>query len=276
MSANKKQDLPLILPPEQLVKLLPADDDVRIVDLGKKDQYLGGHIPGAVYVDYVQVIRNQKPVFGLMPSNAELSQLFSALGITADTHVIAYDEEGGGKAGRFLWTLEVCGHKNYSLLDGGFVSWLAGGFELSREIPSIDTTNFQVHMQADLICDRACIMKHLNETSFTLLDCRSAEEFSGQIKRASRGGHIPGAVNLDWMLLKDQANNLRLVDDDKLKMLLQERDIRSDAEIVLHCHSHHRSALAFMVLKKLGYTNLRAYPGSWSDWAHAEETPVTN
>lgn len=265
---------PIVLEPSQLQENLSAPD-IRIIDLCRQEQYVAAHIPGAVHLDYAQIIRNNKPVFGLLPEEDTFAALLSKAGITPRTHVIAYDDEGGGKASRLLWTLAATNHERYSLLNGGIVAWANEGHELSREVPQVERAVYPVKYNDKFSCDRTYILMHLNDATCKLVDCRSPEEYSGQLKRAARGGHIPGAVNMDWMLLKDPNNNLRLIDDGHLRQLLSARNIEPGQEVILYCHSHHRSALAFIALQHLGFRNLKGYAGSWSDWAHAQDTPVS-
>ena len=101
--------------------------DILIVDLGKADTYRKLHVPGAVFVDYGQIVAVNKPVMGLLPDDGTLQRIFSSLGIGRDTYVVAYDDEGGGRAARFLWTLEIAGHTRFALLNGGLHAWANEG-----------------------------------------------------------------------------------------------------------------------------------------------------
>src|SRR5206468_229212 len=49
-------------------------------------------------------------------------------GISAGTHVVAYDSSGGAYAARLWWLLRYFGHEHASLLDGGWPAWQAGGY----------------------------------------------------------------------------------------------------------------------------------------------------
>jgi len=106
------QTLPLVVGPEALEPRL-GDPGLLIVDLCiKPETYLAGHVPGAVHLDYGRIVAMRRPVGGLLPEPAQLSAVLSG-------HVVAYDDEGGGRAARLLWTLAVLGHERMSLLDGG-------------------------------------------------------------------------------------------------------------------------------------------------------------
>ena len=131
--------LPLLLDPADLAGMLGQRDDVLLVDLSKPENHVQYHIPGAVHLDYGRIIRMDRPVMGLLPEVHELEQVLGAIGIGPDTHVVAFDDEGGGKAGRLLWTLDCLGHDRYSLLDGGLVAWANEGhptdhLQVTREV----------------------------------------------------------------------------------------------------------------------------------------------
>ena len=124
--------LPLIVEPEQLQEHLQAPE-LLIIDVpANGESYRQGHVPGAIYLDFRYLMRGEGPVPNDVPSVEFLSKLFSALGLTRDTHVVAYDDEGGGWAARLLWTLELIGHTRYSYLNGGIHAWRDAGLEERR------------------------------------------------------------------------------------------------------------------------------------------------
>ena len=132
-------NLPLLIEPEQLQPYL-ADSAVLIVDLGDPAGHPAGHIPGAVHLDYSDLIRAEPPAMGLLPDEARLSEVLSRLGLTPELHVVAYDAEGNGRASRLLWTLAVLGHERVSLLNGGIHAWdAAGGFSGALAETGIDS-----------------------------------------------------------------------------------------------------------------------------------------
>jgi len=268
-----QSSLPLILEASQL-EAVAGQTGLLIIDLSKAETWLKYHIPGAVHLDYNQIIGVEKPVMGLLPDDEVLSRVFSSIGLTADAHVVAYDDEGGGKAGRLLWTLAVGGHTRYSLLDGGLIAWANEGHQLISGQETATASSYEYTRTRHGISDRQYILEHLDDPNVKLLDCRSVEEFTGAKKFSARGGHIPGAVNMDWLLTMDQNNNLRLKDDNSLLKLLEERGINRDDEVIVYCQTHHRSSHTYFVLKHLGFENIKGYPGAWSDWGNRDDMPV--
>ncbi len=265
--------LPLVVEPEQLAAAL-GHERLLILHITRPERY-AFHIPGAILLQGMQFVRIEKPVMGLLPDARTLGELFASLGMTADTHVVACDDEGGGWAGRFLWTLDAVGHRHCSLLNGGLVAWLNEGhpYEQTAATPQrgaeypVDGFT-RATLQIDYLLSR------LHAPDLGLLDSRTPEEFTGAKRLAERGGHIPGAVNLNWLDTMDAARNLRFKPADQLRDMLEARGLTPDKEIVCYCQSHHRSSHAYIMLKMLGYERVRGYPGAWSEWGNRSDTPV--
>lgn len=264
---------PLLIEPDTLEKSL-GSENFLIVDLSKPDNYRKLHVPGAIHIDYGQIIAMRKPVMGLLPDNEILEKLFSAIGIDADTHVVAYDDEGGGRAARLLWTLETAGHTRYSLLNGGLHAWANEGHPHDSAAVTPAAKSFTVQHTESPIADRDYIRERLDDTACCLLDVRSPDEYLGIKKYAERAGHIPGAVNMEWTQAIDTGRNLRFKPDTELRALLEQVGATPDKQIIVYCQTHHRSAHTYMVLKHLGYPDIKGYPGSWSEWGNAPELPV--
>jgi thiosulfate/3-mercaptopyruvate sulfurtransferase len=269
----ENNNLPLLIEPDKLEESL-SYKNLLIVDMNKAETYLKMHIPGAIQLEYLRIIASRKPVMGLVPDDETLTTLFSSLGIDADTHVVAYDDEGGGRAARLLWTLEVAGHTRYSLLNGGLHSWANEGHPIDATPVPPEAKTFQVNRNTGPCADSAYIMEQMDNDDCRLLDVRSPDEYNGIKKFAERGGHIPGAVNLNWTEAIDTNRNMRFKSDEELQALLTPLGITPDKEIITHCQTHHRSAHSYMVLKYLGYERIKGYPGSWSDWGNNPDLPV--
>jgi len=269
MSVN----LPLIIEPSELKQHLNSDD-VLIIDLSSPATYVQYHIPGAVFLNYEWIVRIEQPRMGLLPTEEQLNNVFGSLGLTKDKHVVVYDDEGGGRACRFLWSLDVAGHKNFSLLNGGLQAWSNHGNKISSVINYPTPCDYKTKMNFEPVATRQFILDHLSDDNVVIFDNRSPAEFNGTKVFAQRGGHIPGAINIDWMATMDMEHDKRLKPEAELREMLESQGITTDKTIVMYCQAHHRSAHTYIVLKSLGYENIKGYPGAWSDWGNEPNTPI--
>lgn len=270
-------DLPIILDADELQTQLSTSSsnvDIAILDLSQPTTYLQQHIPGALFLDYSWITRAENPIMGLLPDIEQLNRVFSAFGITPDTHIVAYDDEGGGRASRLLWTLDCIVHNHYSLLNGGLQTWINKQLPISQEIVWPTPSNYSGTINTAPIADKQFILESLNDDAAMVLDCRSPMEYSGTKVFAARGGHIPGAINMNWMDLIDTDNHLQLKAINEMEQILLSKGVTKDKTIITHCQTHHRSSHSYIVLKSLGYEKIKGYPGSWSDWGNDPSTPI--
>lgn len=265
--------LPLIVDPEVLVRRLD-DDRLVVVDVGKQALFRQAHIPGARFLDYGQLVASSGKTHGLLPDKAHIERLLSSLGIDDDTHVVACDDEGGGKAARLVWTLHCAGHEQSSLLNGGLHAWLNEGFPHTPEVAPVETAAFHYRNASDPLISGEEILARMDDSRLQLLDARSLAEYNGEQRFSMRAGHIPGAIRYEWTEALDPQRNLRLLDEELLRTRLAMLGFETGNEIGCYCQTHHRSSLSYVVLKHLGYARARGYPGSWSDWGNRPDYPV--
>lgn len=111
---------------------------------------------------------------------------------------------------------------------------------------------------------------HINDSSVVILDTRSAAEYNGTDIRTLRGGHIPGAINIDVM--KNFDNQKNLLPADKLAVLYGPLDKTKD--IVTYCHSGNRATITYFALRLLGYPKVRVYDDSMIVWGNNVQLPM--
>ena len=264
--------LPILIEPESLQAAL-GHDDLLLIDLCRDEIYAQSHLPGAVHISPSELVCGIQPAVGKLPAKAQLEALFSRIGYSPDKHIVAYDDEGGGWAGRFIWTLDVIGHTAYSVLNGGLIAWASEGRPVTAEVPAITPADVSLTIDDGPIAEKADVLASIDDDKTLVWDARSAEEWAGTRVVAARGGHVPGAINLDWLELMDRDNALRLRQD--LKELVDARGLGQADQIITHCQTHHRSGLTYFAGKLLGM-NIRAYHGSWSEWGNDPDTPIEN
>ncbi|MFT4888983.1 MAG: thiosulfate/3-mercaptopyruvate sulfurtransferase [Pseudohongiellaceae bacterium] len=264
--------LPVIVQADQLALQLD-NPDLLIIAVCSKAVFDAGHIPGSRLIEPSELICGIKPAVGKIPSENALTDLFSRTGLSNSSHVLVYDDEGGGWAGRLIWTLDVIGHKNYSYLDGGLIAWRDSHLSIETiTLPTVASV-FKTVINSSLIVTLEELVEQINHDNVVVWDARAKQEYDGVKITALRNGHIPGAVNLDWLELMDTNNSLRLKPLEKISKQLLDIGIDASKTIITHCQTHHRSGLTYLVGKVLGL-NISAYDGSWSEWGNHPNTPI--
>ena len=247
--------------------------NLLIAQVTSPDVYAAGHVPGAVHVAPADLVCGIPPATGQLPDREALTALFRRIGYTHGTVVVTLDDEGGGWAGRLAWTLDIVGNRNWRYLDGGLNAWAAAGLPLDRGAgPRVPPSDVEISIDSGPIAEADDLLDRLGDEDLVIWDCRSAAEFAGYRRAALRVGHIPGAVNLDWLDLMDRQRSLRLVED--LEALLAASGVVPERDVITHCQTHHRSGLTYMAARLLGFPRIRAYHGSWSEWGNRPDTPV--
>ena len=270
----------LVLQTSQLDTLL-NQANILLVFIGSEEAFRDAHIPGSQHIRPSELVCGIAPAAGKIADADDLAFLFSRIGLNDNSIVIAYDDEGGGWAGRLIWTLDVIGHTHYHYLDGGLVAWLGekrkteNGPTDNELKKSAEQSHFDIEINSALIVTADNIIESLNDDDFIVWDARSPQEYSGEKTLAVRGGHIPGAANINWLDLMDRNNFLRLKPLTTIKTMLADKNLTAEKTIVTHCQSHHRSGLTYLVGKIIGL-NIKAYDGSWSEWGNLTNTPIDN
>ena len=229
------------------------------------------HLPGAHLVTPSELVCGIAPATGKLPAQQDLQQLFTRLGYHPALEIVVYDDEGGGWAGRLAWTLDVIGHRRWRYLNGGLHAWHAAGLPLQQgqaDAPPAAVEAAKIEIDNGPIAEIADVLAAIDDQNQIIWDVRSLEEYLGQRQAAARSGHIPGAVNMDWLQLKDQHQRIPANIGQQLQPLGL-----AGKQIITHCQTHHRSGLSYMLGRLLGY-NIRAYHGSWSEWGNRDDTPI--
>ena len=247
---------------------------VRVVDVRASEQCPDGHIPGAIQIDIRTLTRKNGAAEALLPAPEDIARVLGNAGIAPDDLVVAYDDGPGVDAARLLWTLDVIGHPHFALLNGGFAAWEDAEHETDDDFATVPVVDYPVPEFGREVIDSGTIRAVLGDPHWQILDTRTRAEYDGEDVRAARGGHIPGAVHFDWIEAVDMIEEGRLRAPRLLLSELSNRGIKPDRPVIVYCQSNRRSSHTYLVLKWLGFGDVRAYAGSWSEWGNLETTPI--
>ena len=243
------------------------DPNLILIDARSFQEYSRGHITNAVNLDLFSFHWIDTSQDGISSFNEQFTKIFSRIGISEGKNVVFYDNVSGMLAARGVWLLEYFSHNNVSMLDGGFIKWK----NEERRWDTIPVANMYANFSAKpnpkVLAGFEYVLDNLDK--ITILDARSKEEFDGKLVRAARGGHIPTSTNIDYT--ENISKDGTLKNNEELSKLYQ---MSKDAEIVTYCQGAYRAANTFLALKKIGFTNVKVYLGSWGEWGNKPELPI--
>jgi len=266
----------------QLEEIINSGEDVLLCDCrfdlvdmhaGRKS-YEESHIPGAIYVDLDKDLSGAKNgTNGRHPlPNPELwARTKARLGISPNTLVVAYDNQGSTYASRLWWMLKATGHANVRVLDGGLDAWNGPMGTIPRE-PTPCSQAIGVMPYTGLVpVDE--VVSSLNSQKYKIVDARAEDRFHGQNETLDPiGGHIPGSMN---RFFKNNLNKTAFKTPEQLFKEFSECLGPIKASEVIHsCGSGVSACHNLLAMELAGFKGSRLYAGSWSEWCADPQRPI--
>jgi thiosulfate/3-mercaptopyruvate sulfurtransferase len=252
------------------------DPNLVILGVGQDGDYEKGHIPGSLFVKYMDTHLMKSPA-GLtveLPPMSELADTFGKLGVTNDSHVILYmTNDWVSPTTRVFITLDAMGLGDHtSILDGGLPAWKKEGRPVTTDVPSAKRGKLEPCAQNDVIVDLNYMKSNLHHPGVDIIDARMEAHHSGaEVPKNSRAGHIPSATSLPFEKLVDDNNKLKPAAE--LKAILSAAGVKPGDRVVSYCYIGQRATVIYFVARYLGY-DARLYDGSWEEWNKHTELPT--
>ena len=242
--------------------------------------YDKGHIPGAISIDWANELHDV-PRRDFV-SSEQLAELLGRRGISSDDTIVLYSGKNNWFAAYAYWLFEYRGVENTKLLNGGRKKWELESRPLVQDAPNRSATRFEIGTERpELRIFRDEVLERVRSGEGAWVDVRSPEEFRGELlapphlpqEQAQVPGHIPGAANITWSKTVREDGTFKSAEE--LRSLYASEGITSDNEVVAYCRIGERSSHSWFVLKELlGYSNVRNYDGSWTEYGSLVGVPI--
>ena len=267
--------------------LIAADDlariapQVRLLDCRSAAAYAAGHLEGALHADLDRDLSraldpDHDPARGgrhPLPDLRAWRDTLGRWGITPDTAVVCYDDQGGANAAaRAWWMLRSTGHERVRVLDGGLAAAQAAGMALTEAVAEVPVAPPYPasHWQWTTV-DLPVVAKLAQHPDWTVIDVRAGARYRGETETLDPvAGHIPGAVNRPF------AGNLG--EDGRFKPFAELRALYAGldpARTVVHCGSGVTACHTLLAMDAAGLPGAALYVGSWSEWCRSDRPQAT-
>jgi thiosulfate/3-mercaptopyruvate sulfurtransferase len=243
-----------------------------LIDLRPAEEFARGVIPGAVHLDLFGVSLVDTDPAPMRAFLWIIEHLLATRGVDADRPVVVYDEASGVRAARALWFLELFGHPDARMLDGGYNAWTAERRPVSHEFAAPVATDWKGTRRDEIVATWRDVHERLGRDGVVILDTRTPEEHHGTLVRAARGGAIPGSVHLEWTNNLDAAGRFKTASE--LRAMYGRLGVTSDREVVCYCQGGYRGAHTYVALRLVGFPQVRNYLGSWREWGDRLDLPL--
>lgn len=266
------------------------EPDLVIVDcrfqLGKPESgrqaYEESHIPGAVYLDLEKDLSAPVGEHGgrhPLPDVEVLAKRLGLAGISNESRVVAYDDQGGAMASRLWWLLTYLGHSSVYVLEEGFTAgWRNAGLIVSSEERVIIPQKFVAVVHPEMLADVEEVKAKLGAPGVVLVDSREAPRYRGEVEPIDRvAGHIPGAINVFWGEARRADGTWKNADEQRERFAGVGLDVAQqgdDREIIVYCGSGVTATPNVLALRAAGFERVKLYAGSWSDWITWQDNPI--
>ena len=249
------------------------DPNVVVIQVSRdRSAYDAGHIPGARYLGFSEIVTTRDGVLNELPPAADLKQIFERAGVSDDSRVILYGDESVLPATRAYFTLDYLGHGDQTaLLDGGLAKWRAESRAVTKDAPNVTAGHFtprprpEVVIGIDAVEDLSWTAKNAPSAGAVLVDARPNDQY--------KDGHIPGAVSLYWMEDQTSKDNAALRPEPELRKLYESAGVSPGRPVVTYCTSGIQATQSYFTLKYLGY-DVHLFDGSMSQWKSVKGTTV--
>ncbi|MBW6479746.1 MAG: hypothetical protein K0B37_09980 [Bacteroidales bacterium] len=260
------------------------------------DDYLQGHIPGAIALDTLAL---ESPETWNRRSPQELKAALEKHGISSDTTVILYgrfsfpnndDPFPGSAAGqlgaiRCALIMMYAGVKDVRVLNGGLAAWEAEKLPMENQpvMPQpIKDFGITIPAKPELIVDMDEAKRLIQAQDGDIVCTRSWPEYIGEVSGYNyieKKGRIPGAVYVDngsdaYHMENYQNLDYTTREYQEIEKMWAERGVVPEKHLAFYCGTGWRGSEAFYNAWLLGWPRVSVFDGGWFEWSNDPDNPI--
>lgn len=250
------------------------DEDLLLIDA--RADSTGAFVEGAVHFAAIPELGDpDHSVANYLIGPDQFQEKMREIGLDNENRVVIMDEGNHLAAARLFYALEYYGFSNASLMNGGYAAWTENNYPTMEEPaePSAEG-DFTSNVQESRFCDFETVVAASSDPDKIIFDVRSEGEYTGEIERAEKSGHIPNAIHLEWSHVIESEGVPYFKSASKIQELYSAAGLTPDKEIIPHCQTNVRGSHAYFTLRLMGYDSVRPYEASWAEYGNREESVV--
>lgn len=263
----------LLVSADELSSMMERED-IFLIDA--RSDSAEAYVPGAIHFAAIPELGDTtNPIPNYLIGPEAFQEKMRNIGLDQNDKVVIMDAGNSLEAARLFYALEYYGFLNASILNGGIAAWQENDYPTADEPETVsETGNFSVEVQPARFCDYETIVAASSDTSKVIFDVRSEGEYTGEVERAEKNGHIPNAVNLEWSAVLESDGIPYFKPAGEIREMYSAAGLTPEKEIIPHCQTNNRGAHAYFTLRLMGYDSVRPYEASWAEYGNREESVV--
>jgi len=244
-------------------------------DLSARRLFADGHIPGAVFLDWMtELVDPGDPVPLQLAGPERFAAAMSRAGVGDGMTVVCYDDTGSLYASRVWWSLQTYGCASARVLDGGWPAWVASGRPSTTAQPAPEPATFTPHLDPRRRLSTSDVRELVGSREVEVVDARGPAEFAGQQGGSGRLGRLPAAVNVPAALLTSD-DGQHFLPPDRLSSLFSHAGLSRDHRVIVYdASSGIGASKVALALALVGYPDVGVYDAGWAEWGTRMDLPL--
>ncbi|MBT7609081.1 MAG: sulfurtransferase [Bacteriovoracaceae bacterium] len=238
--------------------------ELIIIDTRSLEDFKAAHIKGAINLPTNDTFRDDNPKY-LIKKSMQLEEMLQGVGVSNSLEVILYDNGDLLNSSRLFWILEFLGHEKVGIYVDGLKSWREKKHPIESGYGTNRIGDFKISINSNKIATLKMVKLAIKNEEIAILDGRDVSHYDGSKSITALKGHIPTALSFP---AKSYFKNNELISNDKIEKKF--KSVVTKKQIITYCNKGKQSSLLYFLLRKLGYSKVRHYDGSWPEWSTLE------